>query len=1331
MFENISNEITPIVLKFQDNFADTWEIKNTLKFEELKHILTSKPHMCFFQKQKGYKESNRSQHKIIVPIENEKAIELSAVLWNDKIDNFKEVYSYCASYGKEIPFFVEPCKETHKCNCSFRIVKKNVKDGTKSTLFQKLYETIEKLNIPPIDINKEKDKQIWQKYVEALQKLVEEKEQIWKIEKVSKTYKEKTDNYIDIYIDEKYLLKQFEKEIKGCFSENELEDYKIDKEKAFIKFKTYRELSQEEHNKLKCIFDNYFYDISKDSPSHHILAKLNFKYTDKSSQNEIFSQLKKHLLTAYQMEVNIDNKGYLDILARDFHHVQKVIKDNFASLLELKRDNSIYLKVQVERKTITPQIIKQVKSKLQEKKLHAAKVRRIDETNLVIEVSGLIAKNEFEKENLLLDKTIASFATTKDIQLKEIEGLTISGSTYSAVNLQKNQRQQFLEKIKSVNKDETFKGLPTQYHFALSQKQDIEQLRNFKTKTDIQGKTTFDINKSILTVTANDIVEYNAHISRIKQIFSDAVLEDKAYKPTFFLQFKTDIENQRQSIIERIRSKITGQLNIDAKKQFSGAVFKYDFNTEDERDSFKQSISDACSIYQNLLDFSFDNNLGSTTYKFIKNESLESEKDKKTSSDIRSAAFIYMDENQKKELYDNIFFENREKQKNKQEMQKTIEYEQKIGILVKKENSKFTFKIDKSFDDLLNGTEDKILKPDNLIGYFIKPIFVGELANIRRMIRAMEKVTNPDDKVGHPVNKNLANFLFDPSAARESFDDRDIDNEKQRILSNLNEPLLKNQTKQLEAVAKSLLAKDMALIQGPPGTGKTTVIAEIVWQTLLKEPDARVLITSQTNLAVDNALERLRDKKLVRPIRIGKIDKFEDEGKVYSYERLQQWLEAEFNSDEEKDSSRNAICEWIENVSKKCSDDPIYQKAVSKWKNGLIGNKNSLIKKAFLEQYFNHVNVFAATCSECGSKNFSDTYQSIFQKDKETQSDPAFDLVIMDEASKATPPELVLPLTLGKKVIIIGDHKQLPPMIDEKEFGEALEAVGAKQLVEGWTRGDYKISQFEKLFKNAPKTLTASLDTQFRMHEQIMNCISQFYKDQEELENGLICGIKGKMDIEDLSEKASRWHGFSSPPFIESQTHAIWVNVETPERKVGTSYENKGEIKAIQTVLQALTHANGFKEYLDFFKKEEDKEIGIITYYMPQMQKIRKTMYPKFTKNEWRNFEQHKSENEFGMPFRINTVDRFQGMERNIIIVSTVRSDKQIDANGKEEKNNKYPFALGFARELQRINVGFSRAKRLLIVVGNERHFSNKPEYAEAIKQMHKVDIAQLRNLTQ
>ena len=247
------------------------------------------------------------------------------------------------------------------------------------------------------------------------------------------------------------------------------------------------------------------------------------------------------------------------------------------------------------------------------------------------------------------------------------------------------------------------------------------------------------------------------------------------------------------------------------------------------------------------------------------------------------------------------------------------------------------------------------------------------------------------------------------------------------------------------------------------------------------------------------------------------------------------------------------------------------------------------------------------------------------------------------------------------------------------------------------------------------------------MHKQIMDCISQFYRDQKQLKNGLICGIEGEMDKPDFTLKGSRWHGLLLEPFIRRDVHAIWVNVKGRENRVGTSYENIDEIEAIRIVLNALTKTPDFNDFYSHFTKEDEKEIGIITYYMPQMQKIKSAIYPTLTRNEWKQFEQHKYENEYKIPFRINTVDRFQGMERNIIIISTVRSHLPQDSNYRW--NKQYPFALGFAREIPRINVGFSRAKRLLIVIGNEKHFSNKPEYLEAINKMYRVDVEQIINL--
>ena len=182
-------------------------------------------------------------------------------------------------------------------------------------------------------------------------------------------------------------------------------------------------------------------------------------------------------------------------------------------------------------------------------------------------------------------------------------------------------------------------------------------------------------------------------------------------------------------------------------------------------------------------------------------------------------------------------------------------------------------------------------------------------------------------------------------------------------------------------------------------------------------------------------------------------------------------------------------------------------------------------------------------------------------------------------------------------------------MIDIDDFGVALSISGAQELVSDWERKDLQTSLFEKLFLNAPNCLRTTLETQFRMHEQIMNCISPFYRDQPELKKGLICGLKSQMNLPNLLEKGSRWHGFDNPPFITPDTHAIWVNVDTPEQKTGTSYENEGEVNAIKKVLKALSKSDGFANYYNAMAKEEDKEIAVITYSLSQMQKIQKTLF--------------------------------------------------------------------------------------------------------------------------
>lgn len=1335
LFEGTSDEVIEVVLRIKDDFSQQYNNNesNLIKFEQVLNQITIGNVVCLFQKQKEFIGKDKftnaitkhSTHKIIIPIGNETAIEGTLALYQDE-------YSYRVVKLKQVKLFNEPVKNTIKRNCKLTFRAFNDYRGfVSSEKFKELFDQIENLQIPIVDINKDKDRQIWEKYVVALKKLVKQKEQVWKIQNIKMPYAETRQgeteraNYIDIFINETELREQLENDILELFNENELEDYGVSENKAFIEFKSYRELGQEELNQLKELGDELFYELSINSPFHTISGRIEFKYSDNVSKEDIYSEIQNKLQSEYELEASISNNGYIDLNENDIQHLQKIVSDHYSHILSIHKDNVVHLKVGFSSGNELQKLKQTIKEKLNSEGLDRAAVSLTqDNKYLLVEVGAFVPRNKFDSDDLSFVESVSRFQPTKPIKTKPIDGIELVGNTYQIKNASKDQVENAMALLQQNFSGVSFRRLPTQYFFKANEKVNPEMLRNFKTKTDLQGKTEFVLASSTLKVSAESKTDYDNQLNRINNLVPTATIEKKEFNPTFKILFSTDVESKREHIVNKIQNEIRKEIgksvDFDAVKNHTRILFSYQFKTDDEREKFKQAVNNVCSVHRQFLNYSFENPLGRTTYELFKNETLELEKEKEVRRNISQATFIYLTPEQRQSLSEKI----------EQFGEEAIFKEGiLIGKLIRKEKDKLKFKITDAFDEIINGRFEDRIELSELKKGFIKPIFPGELTNIGRMIRAMKKVTEPNTRNGFPVNQNLPNFLFDPNEARQS--STDLEEEKQKVIENLNEPLLKDQPKQLEAVAKTLLAKDLALIQGPPGTGKTTVIAEIIWQTLSRDPKAKLLITSQTNLAVDNALERIKGKKLVRPIRVGNIDKFEDEGKVYSNDRIKSWIQAKTGSKEETQNYDNAVCQWIENVKEKCSKEEKYAKAVSKWKKGL-DEKDVLIKSTFSTAYYEYVNVFAATCSECGSRNFSDTYQMTFNQNSERKSEPEFDLVIMDEASKATPPELVLPLTLGKKVVIIGDHKQLPPMIDEKEFGEALEAVGAKKLIEDWTKDDYKVSQFEKLFKNAPKNFVASLDTQFRMHEQIMNCISEFYSDQEELENGLICGIKGEMNIPDFNVKPSRWHGLSSVPFIEPKHHAIWVNVETPEDKVGTSYENEGEIKAIQTILRALTKAEGFEQYQKHFKKDEDKEIGIITYYMPQMQSIRKAMYPQFTKNEWRNFEQHKFKNEFQIPFRINTVDRFQGMERNIIIVSTVRSNKQYkEERGKKIPidNNKYPFALGFARELQRINVGFSRAKRLLIVVGNEKHFSHKPEYQQAIQKMHRIDIAQIQNL--
>lgn len=736
--------------------------------------------------------------------------------------------------------------------------------------------------------------------------------------------------------------------------------------------------------------------------------------------------------------------------------------------------------------------------------------------------------------------------------------------------------------------------------------------------------------------------------------------------------------------------------------------YTIEYTDMDELSSFHNAINSCISLYPSLLtnefetndegktilSFEFDHQLNIRFEKNLRNGYVNEDVNliKANEYDAISEA-IDMAYEEEYQDYDEI----NELRRNRSQMLRNA---LTLGRCIGRKLNSIKLEISSDFIDYM---EDRNAKGQVAkfihVGDYLQFPMVGKSSELRRLSDSMLRITNPNQfyprsktkRIPAPANPRLCDFLFDPRYAGEF--DEDLEEVKKRITETKIENYLNE--KQLEAVAKAVSAPDIAIIQGPPGTGKTTVIAEIIWQQILKKPDSKILLTSQTNLAVDNALERLQGRRGIRPVRIQNASTEKEvgiEAKRYMLDFMEDWCK-KTNAENED----NGVNIWIDSILRDMTEDEKYASVIDQWKKDLIVRDRNT-REQFYEAYKSNVNLVAATCSICGSKQLQEIYALLFGNNEN-----AFDVVIMDEASKATPLEMSVPMVWGKKIIIIGDHKQLPPMMNEDNIVLSLKKANQKVLAE--TIESFQESQFELLFRSAFKlkpSIVATLDTQYRMHKQIMNTISHFYS--EELEEGLKCGLADEdMDNEEYNARGSRYHGLNLPGFIDPQTHAIWVDVDTPESQPSgsTSYVNNGELNAIRTVIKALQKADGFQKFMDSQEKPEDKEIGIITFYGAQYGKI-KEMY--------KDGKIDKS-----LPFRINVVDKFQGMERNIIIISTVRSNKE----------HRY----GFAEDIRRINVGFSRARRLLIVVGNKQFFRQNAHYQRSIDEMEHFDIKQLQDL--
>lgn len=496
------------------------------------------------------------------------------------------------------------------------------------------------------------------------------------------------------------------------------------------------------------------------------------------------------------------------------------------------------------------------------------------------------------------------------------------------------------------------------------------------------------------------------------------------------------------------------------------------------------------------------------------------------------------------------------------------------------------------------------------------------------------------------VNRELLNVLNNPETAS-------IANKKFKVEEKFNNDILPETISILES---ALSAEDIFLIQGPPGTGKTTLITELIAQIYSANPDSKILFVSPSHVAVDHAMKSIRKilKKInsdidSRIVRLGQETNISNEHDQFQIERHSEnwsnmiknksisYLSEEIDGltvqDEEDktDNLRNYLLditktdrsELIKYLEDENSHNYKKYSIIKDWYQNLSQSEQfefEIIKSAFL---------ICSTCSGIASYKIFDEIE--------------YDWVIIDEAARATVPELLIPLVRGKRSILVGDHQQLPPVVNFEE-NEVLSKETKEMLGE---------SLFKKIHIALSDDLKETLSTQFRMKKEIAEMINKLYYKEVDIKNHI---LNKEYILSDVYK-----------PITWIDTNNSAKHYQVPE---GTSFKNYEEVTKINHFLSELNNV--------LSKLKRQKSVGIISGYEAQKNLI---------------IEDIRNENWPFLDITVNNVDAFQGSEKDIIIYSVVRS------NEKQE--------LGFLKDERRLNVSLSRAKEMLVIVGD----SNVSEY--------------------
>ena len=431
---------------------------------------------------------------------------------------------------------------------------------------------------------------------------------------------------------------------------------------------------------------------------------------------------------------------------------------------------------------------------------------------------------------------------------------------------------------------------------------------------------------------------------------------------------------------------------------------------------------------------------------------------------------------------------------------------------------------------------------------------------------------------------------------------------------------------QQKAVNSVLAAKDVAVVHGPPGTGKTTTLVEAIYETLRREN--QVLVCAQSNMAVDWISEQLGNRG-IDVLRIGNPARVTDKMLALTYERRYE-AHADYP---QLWALRKALREV--QGSRKRGDNNYHQK-VDRLKSR-ITELEIRIHNALMGQ----ARVIACTLAGSASR---------------TLEGYRFGTLFIDEAAQALEAACWIAIRKADRVILAGDHCQLPPTV------KSIEAVN----------GGLGKTLMEIIVENQPQTVTL-LQVQYRMNEDIMRFSSNWFYD-------------GRVQC------APEVHSRS---ILDLDTAITWIDTagEYREEFVGESFGriNRDEAALTLATLQSYFERIGRERIVD-----ERIDVGIISPYRAQVQYLRRLL----------------KKSEYFKPLRrqisVNTVDGFQGQERDVIMISLVRSND----DGQ----------IGFLRDLRRMNVAMTRARMKLFVLGDATTMTRHPFYNKLYHYIRKLN---------